>query len=98
MLSEPDLAAKWELIPTGLNVLITHGPPHGFRDMTGRGEPAGSSTLRDRVSKVKPRLHVFGHIHEAAGRTEFEGTIFLNAATRMGTGSGVVVEMIAPDI
>jgi Icc-related predicted phosphoesterase len=93
MLSEPELAAKWELIPDGLDVLITHGPPLGFRDMTGRGEPAGNSTLRDRVSKVKPRLHIFGHIHEAAGRTELEGTIYLNAATRMGTGSGVVVEM-----
>jgi Icc-related predicted phosphoesterase len=43
---------------------------------------------------VKPRLHVFGHIHEAAGRTEFEGTTFLNASTQMGRGSGVAIDML----
>ncbi len=95
MLSESDLAAKWALIPDGLDVLITHGPPYSFLDWTNRDEHAGSSTLLERVREVKPRLHVFGHIHEAAGRTEFEGTTFLNASTQMGKGSGVVVEMVA---
>jgi Icc-related predicted phosphoesterase len=95
MLSDSDLAAKWARIPAGLDVLITHGPPHGLLDWTNRDEHAGSSTLLDRVREVKPRLHVFGHIHEAAGRTEVEGTTFLNASTQMGRGSGVVVEMAA---
>ena len=93
MLSEAELAAKWALIPPRVDVLITHGPPHGILDMTGRGECAGSATLFDRVREVKPRLHVFGHIHEAAGRFDHDGTIFLNASTRMGRGSGVVVEV-----
>jgi Icc-related predicted phosphoesterase len=30
---------------------------------------------------VKPRLHVFGHIHEGAGVTESGGTIFVNASS-----------------
>ena len=63
--------------------------------MTNRRERAGSATLAERVREAKPRLHVFGHIHEAAGRTESDGTIFLNASTRMGQGSGTVVEMDA---
>lgn len=93
MLPEADLAAKWALIPSGLDVLITHGPPHGILDVTNRGECAGSTTLLDRVREVKPRIHVFGHIHEAAGRTELDGTIYLNASTQMGKGSGVVMEL-----
>ena len=93
MLSEPELAEKWALIPPGLDVLVTHGPAHGVLDMTNRGEHAGSVTLFDRVRAVKPRLHVFGHIHEAAGRTDLDGTTYLNASTHLGRGAGVVVDM-----
>ena len=42
--------------------------------------------------EIKPRLHVFGHIHEAAGRSDFDGTTFVNASTQLGEGTGVVVE------
>src|SRR5262249_28918150 len=93
MLPDADLASKWDKIPSGLDVLITHGPPFGILDWTNRKEHAGSATLINRVHEVKPRLHVFGHIHEAAGRTESNGTTFLNASTQLGRGSGVVVEM-----
>jgi len=93
MLAETELADKWALIPSGLDVLITHGPPHGILDLTNRNERAGSLTLLHRVHEVKPRLHMFGHIHEAAGRSDTVDTIFLNASTQMGRGSGVVVEM-----
>jgi Icc-related predicted phosphoesterase len=72
---------------------LTHGPPLGILDMTNRGEPAGSATLLERLKAVRPRLHVFGHIHEAAGQTEVGGITFVNASTQMGTGEGVVVEM-----
>jgi Icc-related predicted phosphoesterase len=93
MLSEEELDAKWALIPSGLDVLITHGPPRGIQDLTNRDDHAGSRTLLHRVYEVKPRLHVFGHIHEAAGRTDADGITFLNASTQMGTGSGVGVEL-----
>jgi Icc-related predicted phosphoesterase len=93
MLSDAELAAKWALIPSRVDVLITHGPPHGILDVTNRNERAGSLALLHRVHELKPRLHVFGHIHEAAGRFDHDGTIFLNASTKMGKGSGVVVEV-----
>ncbi len=96
MLSEPELAEKWAAIPPGLDVLITHGPAHGVLDMTNRGEHAGSVTLSDRVRAVRPRLHVFGHIHEAAGRADIDGTIHLNASTHLGRGAGVAVELDTP--
>ncbi len=68
-------------VPDG-DVLITHGPPHGILDRTFRGEQAGCADLRDALRRVRPKLHVFGHIHEGYGQTtdpEF-GTIFINAS------------------
>jgi Icc-related predicted phosphoesterase len=87
------LAEMWAKIPLGVDVLITHGPPQGILDETNRGESVGCRDLLERVLKIKPRLHVFGHIHEAAGRLKIEDTIFVNASTQMGLGTGVVVEL-----
>jgi Icc-related predicted phosphoesterase len=40
----------------------------------------GSQELRDRVRLVKPKLHVFGHIHSCSGAEVVDGTLFVNAA------------------
>jgi len=61
------LAAKWALIPEGIDVLITHGPPLGTADRTVSGEDAGCADLARALVRVKPRLAVFGHIHEGYG-------------------------------
>jgi predicted phosphodiesterase len=76
----PRLREKWDLIPAGTDVLITHGPPMGILDMTPRGEPVGCEALREAVRRVKPRLHVFGHIHHAYGQELGDGTRFVNAS------------------
>ena len=31
-------------------------------------------------TRVKPRLHVFGHIHEAYGQQQVDDTLFVNAS------------------
>lgn len=80
----PELAAKWALIPPDTQILVTHGPPEGILDRNHRGDHVGCRDLLARVYEVKPRLHVFGHIHEAAGRTEAEGITFVNAAVAHG--------------
>ncbi|KAF2208582.1 hypothetical protein CERZMDRAFT_91571 [Cercospora zeae-maydis SCOH1-5] len=51
-------------IPTSTDILVTHGPPAGFRDIK---PSAGCGYLYDEVARVKPRLMVFGHIHNARG-------------------------------
>lgn len=51
----------------GIDIMVTHGPPLGILDQTHRGEAVGCKHLRRAVERCKPRLHVFGHIHEAAG-------------------------------
>ena len=87
----PELAVKWALIPDDADVLVTHGPPAGVLDRTRRGDHAGCADLLARVRAVRPRLHVFGHIHEAAGTESDGATLFVNACTEMGAGAGVVV-------
>jgi predicted phosphodiesterase len=75
-----EIAAKWALIPAGIDVLVTHGPPLGILDRTSRGDEAGCADLLAAVQRVRPRLHVFGHIHEAYGTVLRDGTRFVNAS------------------
>jgi len=76
-----EIRAKWELIPEGIDVLITHGPPHGHGDRTFRGEIVGCRDLLVVVERIQPRFHIFGHIHEGAGVTANEHTTFINASS-----------------
>lgn len=90
----PDLAARWALIPDNTDILITHGPPAGILDRTFRGTDTGCANLLERVRTVKPKLHLFGHIHEAAGVFETPDTLFVNASIgtdRFAGGRPVVV-------
>ncbi|KAJ7255352.1 Metallo-dependent phosphatase-like protein [Mycena rebaudengoi] len=47
------------------DILLTHGPPHGVLDLTKHAARAGCLALSQRVNELRPRLHAFGHIHEA---------------------------------
>ena len=60
------LAEKWAMIPEGIDVLITHGPPRGYGDRVGE-DPQGCDDLLEAVDRVGPALHMFGHIHEDGG-------------------------------
>lgn len=62
-----EIKKKWDLIPQGVDVLITHGPPHKILDKTIEGVDAGCEMLVEAIKRVKPKIHVFGHIHEARG-------------------------------
>jgi Icc-related predicted phosphoesterase len=78
----PGLMSKWEAIPDNTDILITHGPAFGTLD-TVKGRPwdnLGCELLAQRVKVVKPRLHVFGHIHSGRGYMFKDGTHFFNAA------------------
>lgn len=86
------LRAAWDKIPEDVDVLITHGPPWGHLDQIvptdgttvtkmGRdSEHLGCELLADRVEKIKPRIHVFGHIHGSFGQKKVGDTLFVNAA------------------
>jgi Icc-related predicted phosphoesterase len=79
-LPEEELEKKWKMIPDDIDVLLTHSPPYGYGDyIRGQGN-VGSKSLLERVNEIKPKLHVFGHIHVARGIDETEDTIFANAS------------------
>lgn len=78
---EHEIQPHWQLIPPALDVLITHGPPHLILDEVGHDrEPVGCPYLKKRLRQVRPRLHVFGHIHEGHGVQAANGTQHVNAA------------------
>jgi len=77
----PELAGYWKRIPNDTEVLITHGPPYGILDRPfGRQDHAGCELLLERVQQIKPRLHVFGHIHGSYGRVQIDETLYVNAS------------------
>lgn len=77
----PEIRARWDLIPAGVDILITHGPPQGYCDETYLGESVGCADLLDAVRRVRPKYHIFGHIHEAYGRAADQYTEFINASS-----------------
>ncbi|KAJ7717633.1 Metallo-dependent phosphatase-like protein [Mycena maculata] len=49
------------------DILLTHCPPQNVLDLTNSDTRAGCAALSAQVQVLRPRLHVFGHIHEARG-------------------------------
>ena len=70
----------WDLIPNDTDVLITHGPPYGILDRTVSYKSVGCEELLIAVERVKPKVHLFGHIHEAHGNYNDGNTTFVNAS------------------
>jgi len=78
-----ELGKVWNNIPEDVDILVTHGPPQGHLDIS--GEPwyegdLGCEILRHRVDTIKPKIHVFGHIHGSYGYKFHNGTHFINAS------------------
>lgn len=80
MLPEDKLKEKWDQIPEDTDVLVTHGPPYGILDRNREGGNCGCRHLLAAVKKLKPKYHLFGHIHEGYGMVKKAGTKFINAS------------------
>lgn len=108
MKSGEALDRHWTNIPT-CDVLVTHGPPLGILDelvshthmngkVTEQVEHLGCVHLLNAVREIKPKLHIFGHIHAGRGVELVNGTIFVNAsmideAYKLGDREPIVVEL-----
>jgi predicted phosphohydrolase len=95
--SADDRGRHWAQIPTGTDILITHGPPKGILDREAPEEPsAGCPELALAVVRTRPRLHVFGHLHGGYGVLRTPGTVFINASVYQDGGlehSPIVLEI-----
>jgi Icc-related predicted phosphoesterase len=80
-----EIKSKWDMIPDDTDVLITHGPPQEIRDFVDNWRSpsnVGCELLRHQVeNRIKPLLHVFGHIHGAYGAAYVKDTLYVNAST-----------------
>ena len=75
----------WENLPEKIDILLTHCPPLSILDSfpvrnTLKILSVGDEYLLDAVKKVKPKYHVFGHIHESYGTLITKDTTFINAS------------------
>jgi Icc-related predicted phosphoesterase len=82
-----DIQAHWDMIPSDVEVLITHGPILGYGDTLSQygSEPGKAIGCADLLNTIDIRLnnlklHVSGHIHEGAGMYRHGDIIVVNAS------------------
>lgn len=81
----PWIKDKWDLIPDNIQILITHGPPYSHLDKVidftlGYHRSVGCENLAEAVYEIRPSVHIFGHIHESAGISQYGKTTYVNAS------------------
>ncbi len=86
------LEARARMIPDGLDVLMTHGPPYRAGDYIPTSEKqrekygnwggrnVGDKHLHVAIARARPRVTICGHIHEARGSYQIEGYAVENCA------------------
>jgi Icc-related predicted phosphoesterase len=76
----------WNKIPMNADVVITHSMPYGILDKVGQDTDEltypslGDEWLRNRISKVMPKLYVGGHLHGGYGVYREKDIQFVNAS------------------
>lgn len=79
----------WKHIKEDTDILITHGPPKGILDLShdrsNTLEYCGDKSLLNHIFRVKPRFHIFGHLHNSEGNFNqgirvIDGITFINAS------------------
>ncbi|RFU31076.1 hypothetical protein B7463_g5254, partial [Scytalidium lignicola] len=53
-------------IPSGVDIVMTHGPPYSILDQVDN-QNLGCPNLLRAVGRARPLMHCFGHIHEGHG-------------------------------
>ena len=77
---------KWQQVPTGIDILVTHSPPWEVLDFTYKSKHIGSKYLRREIAaRIHPKIHIFGHNHDESGAKigtyeNGDKTLFVNAS------------------
>jgi len=80
--NESESALIFNKIPEDTDILITHGPPFGILDweLGSDGKTHfGSKFLLNKVLEIKPKYHIFGHVHHSYGIYQTYDTVFINS-------------------
>ena len=70
---------NYDNIPADTDILITHSPAYGILDLDDNTH-YGSEALLERITTIKPKYHLFGHVHSKHGIMQQDGTFFSNGA------------------
>jgi hypothetical protein len=94
-----DRKRHWARIPKRTDILVTHTPAYGILDQEhGSDAHQGCPELRDAILRVRPRLHVCGHIHGGYGTLRTEHTLHVNAALYDELGGVERRPIVIPDL
>ncbi|KAG8627793.1 hypothetical protein KVT40_003666 [Elsinoe batatas] len=76
------------VLPLDTEILVTHGPPMLYMDRV-KERHAGCPHLLREVHRVRPRLHIYGHIHPGHGmeKVRFDELQRRYDVIRLGQGS-----------
>lgn len=78
--SPEERARRYAQIPLETDILITHGAPYGILDCApGESLHQGCRELLNAVKRIRPKIHVFGHVHQGYGVYQMPDTLFVNA-------------------
>lgn len=67
-----DIKRHWDMIPNDTDVLVTHGPAMYHGGVTEEGDEVGCEDLLLAIKRIRPQVHVCGHIHEGYGQWELQ--------------------------
>jgi len=65
--SDPVPTHRYGEIPGGVDILMSHMAPWDIFDQTLYGQWGSSKDLRSNLEATRPKVHLFGHIHENRG-------------------------------
>lgn len=79
--TEEEQVEKFDRIPNGVHILMSHSPPFSICDRTRNNQFVGSKTLVNKLNLLyNLKLHVFGHIHECFGECRIGNIKFANVS------------------
>ena len=103
----PPIRDVWDKIPSKcdaqpVDLLVTHGPPLGRGDLAvlksgknGAKTRAGCYDLLQAIQdRIRPKINVFGHIHEGHGVTYDGTTLYVNASSMNRTYEAVHLPIV----
>lgn len=103
-LSEEEILEKLESISKPGMILMVHAPAYGINDQIPSGLSVGSKSILEICKKYRPRVVFSGHIHEAFGRQDVDGTVYVNpgpakdgrAAIMTVNGDDIDIRILGP--
>jgi len=78
-----ELDELWKQIPNDTDILVTHGPPLNILDevhLVYGSHNVGCWDLDKKVKEVKPKYHIFGHIHSCYGGSVENNINYINCS------------------